>query len=63
MESSTPAEPETLRMLREGTIIIANTFDTAKGCYTRRIVSYNNNLYFHKMLNGKVVEVVKLNPA
>lgn len=56
-------EPETIRMLREGTIIKVNNFDTAKGCYTIRIVSYNDKLYFHKMLNGKVVEVVNLNPA
>lgn len=56
-------EPETTRMLREGTIIKVNNFDTAKGCYTIRIVSYNDKLYFHKMLNGKVVEVVNLNPA
>lgn len=56
-------EPETIRMLREGTIIKVNNFYTAKGCYTIRIVSYNGNLYFHKMLNGNVVEVVNLNPA
>lgn len=56
-------EPETTRMLREGTIIKVNNFDTAKGFYTIRIVSYNDKLYFHKMLNGKVVEVVNLNPA
>lgn len=56
-------EPETIRMLREGTIIKANHFDTAKGFYTIRIVFYNDKLYFHKMLNGKVVEVVELNPA
>lgn len=56
-------EPETIRMLREGTIIKVNHFDTAKGFYTIRIVFYNNKLYFHKMLNGKVVEVVNLNPA
>lgn len=56
-------EPETIRMLKEGTIIKANNFDTAKGRYTIHIVSYNDKLYFHKMLNGKVVEVVNLNPA
>lgn len=53
-------EPETTRMLREGTIIKANTFDTAKGCYTIRIISYKGNLYFHKMLNGNIVELVNL---
>lgn len=56
-------EPETIRMLREGTITKVNNFYTAKGCYTIRIVSYNGKLYFHKMLNGNLVEVVHLNPA
>ena len=53
-------EPETTRMLREGTIIKSNTFDTAKGCYTIRIILYKGNLYFYKMLNGSVVEIVNL---
>lgn len=53
-------KPSTTRILREGRILKANTFDTAKGCYTIRIVIYKGNLYFHKMLNGKVVELVNL---
>lgn len=50
----------TTRILREGHILKANTFDTAKGCYTIRIVSYKGDLYFHKMLNGNVVELINL---
>lgn len=53
-------KPSTTRILREGRILKANTFDTAKGCYTIRIVSYKGNLYFHNMLNGNTVEIVNL---
>ena len=53
-------KPSTTRILREGHILKANTFDTAKGCYTIRIVSYKGDLYFHKMLNGNVVELINL---
>lgn len=52
--------PRWMKMLQEGTIIKSNTFDTAKGCYTIRIILYKGNLYFHKMLNGSVVEIVNL---
>lgn len=55
-----PVTPRWLKMLQEGLIIKSNTFDTAKGCYTIRIIAYNGALYFHKMLNGKVVELVNL---
>lgn len=54
-------EPKSIKLLHEGHILKANTFDTAKGCYTIRIISYKGDLYFHKMLNGNVVELVNLN--
>lgn len=47
-------------MMRYGEILKANTFDTARGCYTIRIIAYNDFLYFHKMKNGEIVEVVRL---
>lgn len=53
-------EPKSIKLLNYGDIIKANTFDTAKGCYTIRIISYKGNLYFHKMLNGNIVELVNL---
>lgn len=53
-------EPKSIKLLHEGHILKANTFDTAKGCYTIRIIAYNGELYFHKMLNGSVVEIVNL---
>lgn len=54
-------EPKSIKLLHEGHILKANTFDTAKGCYTIRIINYKGDLYFHKMLNGNVVELVNLN--
>lgn len=54
-------EPKSIKLLHYGDIIKANTFDTAKGCYTIRIISHNDSLYFQKMINGNVVEVVSLN--
>ena len=53
-------KPSTTRILREGRILKANTFDTVKGCYTIRIIAYKGDMYFHKMLNGNVVEIVNL---
>lgn len=47
-------------LLRYGEIVKANTFDTVRGCYTIRIISYQNGLFFHKMKNGSVVEIKKL---
>lgn len=47
-------------LLRYGEIVKANTFDTSRGCYTIRIIYYQNELFFHKMKNGSVVEIKKL---
>lgn len=55
------AMPKSHRMLLEGEILKINNFDTKKGYYTIRIVEYKDELYFHKMLNGRVVEVINLN--
>lgn len=55
------ATPKSYRMLLEGKILKTNNFDTKKGYYTIRIVEYKDELYFHKMLNGRVVEVINLN--
>lgn len=54
-------ERKSIHMLREGTTLKSNTFCTPKGYYTVRIVFYRGNLYFHKMLNGNVVEIINLN--
>lgn len=53
-------ERKSIIMIKEGNILKENSFDTEKGCYTIRIILYSDNLYLHKMLNGKVVEVINL---
>nr|DAE38826.1 MAG TPA: hypothetical protein [Caudoviricetes sp.] len=53
-------ERKSVITLREGNILKENSFDTEKGCYTIRIILYSDNLYLHKMLNGKIVEVINL---
>lgn len=52
--------PKSHRVLLEGIILKTNNFDTKKGYYTIRIIEYKDELYFHKMLNGRVVEVINL---
>lgn len=47
-------------LMRYGHIIKENTFDTTKGVYTVRIIYLYGDFYFHKMRNGAVVEIVKL---
>ncbi len=47
-------------LLRYGEIVKSNTFDTARGCYTIRIIKFKDELFFHKMKNGSVVEIKKL---
>lgn len=53
-------ESKAARMLREGQILKVNTFDTQRGCYTIRIIFYQDGIYFHKMLNGCTVEAIRL---
>lgn len=47
-------------ILRYGDVLKTYTFDTESGCYTIRIIRYDNDLYIHKMLNGVVIEVDNL---
>lgn len=48
-------------LLKYGEIVKVNTFKTERGIYTIRIIRYENVLFFHKMKNGSVVEIKKLN--
>ena len=43
-------------VLRYGNYTIVNSFDTGRGYYTIRIIEFGGKVYFHKMLNGKLVE-------
>nr|DAJ94273.1 MAG TPA: Herpesvirus glycoprotein H C-terminal domain [Caudoviricetes sp.] len=47
-------------LLRYGEIVKMNTFETIRGVYTIRIIKYKNQLFFHKMKNGSVVEIKNL---
>ena len=41
-------------------IFVDNSFDTPRGHYRIRIIKYKNELYFHKMKNGTIVEIQNL---
>ncbi len=47
-------------LLRYGTVLKCNNFTTPRGFYTIRIVSYESQLYFHKMKDGNLVELINL---
>lgn len=47
-------------LLRYGTVIKRNDFNTVRGYYTIRIIKWEGALYFHKMKEGVVVEIKKL---
>lgn len=49
-------------LLRYGKIIKVNNFQTEKGYYTIRLISYKGSIYFHKMKNGVQVEIKELHP-
>ena len=47
-------------LLRYGSVLKSNSFTTSRGFYTIRIISYDNKLYFHKMKDGNLVELINL---
>lgn len=49
-------------LLRYGKILKVNNFQTEKGYYTIRLISYEGAIYFHKMKNGVQVEIKRLEP-
>lgn len=46
-------------LLRYGEILKRNNFATDRGYYTIRLIRYEGAIYFHKMKDGKVVEIKK----
>lgn len=46
-------------LLRYGKILKVNNFNTDRGYYTIRLIDYKKAIYFHKMKDGKVVEIKK----
>lgn len=47
-------------LLRYGKILKVNNFQTEKGYYTIRLISYEGAIYFHKMKNGVQVEIKRI---
>ena len=50
-------------LMRYGTIVKVNSFQTENGLYTIRIIKWGDEIYFHKMKNGVVVEIKNLTTA
>ena len=44
-----------------GDVVMVQQFNTEKGTYEIDLIRYNNEIYFFKMLNGKLVECCNLN--
>lgn len=47
-------------LLNYGRVLKSNDFSTSRGYYTIRIISHEEQLYFHKMKNGVLVECINL---
>jgi len=47
-------------LLRYGKILKVNNFSTDRGYYTIRLIQYNDNIFFHKMKDGNLVEIKNL---
>lgn len=47
-------------LLRYGSVLKSNNFTTSRGFYTIRIIRYEGKLYFHKMKDGNLVELISL---
>lgn len=47
-------------LLRYGSVLKLLLFSTSRGFYTIRIISYEGQLYFHKMKDGNLVELINL---
>ncbi len=53
-------EPISIRLMRDGTILKRNIFNTERGDYTIYNVLYKGDIFFAKVLDGKMVEAVNL---
>lgn len=53
-------EPIPIRLLRDGIVLKRNVFDTERGQYIVYNIIYGGDIFFAKMLNGKIVEAVNL---
>lgn len=46
--------------LRYGEIVVDEMYDTWRNTYRLRVVKYEDKLYWHKMVDGKVVDFREL---
>lgn len=56
-------QPQFAKALKYGEIVKIQKFATMKGVYVITLVRYENEIYFFKDLNGKLVECCNLNKA
>lgn len=62
MEKSKVSNKEkiSIRLFRDGKVLKRNVFDTEMGKYIVYNIIYFGDIFFAKMLNGKIVEAVNL---
>lgn len=53
-------EPISIRLLMDGKVLKRNVFDTERGQYIVYNLLYGGDIFFAKILSGKVVEAVNL---
>ncbi len=53
-------EPISIRLTRDGKILKRNVFDTERGQYIVYNILYMGDIFFAKVLDGKMVEAVNL---
>ena len=47
-------------LLNYGERLKENSFETVRGIYTIMLIKYENDIFFYKMKNGEVVEIINL---
>lgn len=52
--------PKSEELLRYGVLLKENSFGTERGLYTIRLIKHKNDIFFHKMKDGDVVEIKNL---
>lgn len=56
-------KPENAKAIEFGELIKYQMFNSATGFYQIELIRYDNDIFFVKKLNGKVVECCNLNKA
>ena len=56
-------KPENTKTIEFGELVKYQMFNSATGFYQIELIRYENDIFFVKKLNGKVVECCNLNKA